>query len=192
MQASFPQLDPGMRLCSPHIIGKLASYAADDKNLTLHERLSVPRSVMPNRTKARLLNPLDLPAPRPAPGPSPQLRANTASVTMRSLPESSSEPNLFRASVSKLDLPLQASTGVRMAARASPRMGDALFLSRVSSELDASMRLSSIPSSSSIGSYHRRQKLRRGQSLMLSGGAPLHPETAWTLRLLQVDALQRM
>ena len=71
-------------------------------------------------------------------------------------------------------------------------MGDELLASRSRASLDESlMTTSSIPSQHSIDNFNRIQASRRGRGLLISGGAPLHPEVAWSLRLLQVDAMKR-
>ena len=184
--ALLPPVGGDQRFMSPSVLTGLAEYLRFDNDKTMYSRLARPRSVMPARKQVKLLNPVDAPPPLVINPPSLHLRCDTTSAFMRTLPESRSSPALFNASVSKLDLPLQASTYRGLASRRSPRLGDELASRSRASLEESMMTTSSIPSRQSLREFSRIQASRRGRGLMISGGAPLHPEVAWSLRLLQV------
>ena len=55
----------------------------------------------------------------------------------------------------------------------------------MSSSLPSLPRVPAVPTADMVKLHEQRLDRRRGHSLMLTGGAPLHPETDWKLRLLQ-------
>ena len=164
---------------------QFARMAEAEADMSL-ARLARPRHIMPTRKSARLLNPIDSSPPQVA-EPSLHLLCDTASAFMRSIPETPSSRSLFLASVSRLDLPLQASTGRGIPGRVAPRIGDTLQQSKSLAELESTLTTSSIPSKKAIFEFNRTQAKRSGRALLLEGGAGLHPESAWALRLLQVS-----
>ena len=164
----------------------LWKFAADDKR----DIFVRPKSVQMARHNAIVFDPnywtVAQPAQRP---PSSHLRAYTNAAVYHLFPEASHSPNSFTASTSRLDLPLQASTTNGSSARLSGRLGDSVNTTRTEESLASSLRTSSIPSLQAIKDYNRRIEARRGRAKMVAGGAPMHPEVAWSLRMLQVAEL---
>ena len=184
--------NPDGRLMTPEGLGYLRSLAQlPDHNIT--DRLSVPKrnAHTPVRRHTRIIRGAEMlpPMQRP-PEPSESLRGHTISEAMRLFPDMRHERLSFAPSVSRLDLPLQASAS-------QGRMGDEVHLSRMRSNFRRSLHTSgSLRQTSSASSLMLRSQTssaiepaRRGRAMMLSGGAPLPLKSQESLARLQLRLL---
>jgi len=117
-------LAPDAPLCTPHNLAALAAISDQmerdaDNSRPAHKRLSGPKVRMPARKQVTLSRPTSSAELVPAVSPLSGVLTPTVSVARRSLPESMSQPALFTASVSRLNLPLEASVPWR-SSRAPP------------------------------------------------------------------------
>ena len=204
-------LEDDQLLMSAEIRANLSSMCED----TPFERFVQPKAVLPARHNAVVLRERQLlalqhfkmlPPQQPLPPPpSERLLSETLSQKFklaysRSLGSLSfSYPSAaFSPSTPLLDMPLQATTVSGIPGREAPsrsnssrasgtlaRLAELEAKAGMSSSLPSLPRVPAVPTADMVKLHEQRLDRRRGHSLMLTGGAPLHPETDWKLRLLQ-------
>ena len=190
---SMASLRGDARLMTPDTLRALHEFT-ELPDGSAHDRLARPRTTSLEgprlvRKHAVVVGAGHLPPLQQPPPPTPSLRGHTISEAIRVFPEARPSPLQFAASVSRLGLPLELSGSSSRVGR----MGDGVHSTRVLSTLNnlrayASAETLGLRSSSSMSSIPVRH--RHGRALMISGGAPLHPDTQKRLRMLQIEMLQ--
>lgn len=186
--SDLPPLADDQRLMTADMRESLMALCAD----TPEERFAMPRTVVPARCKAVLLKEHQLPPPPlPAPAPSERLRSDTMCRKLMFLSRStSSMPTIIassRFSVENMNIEEEHSltSSAESVLRHPNEPSASMSHSGFSSDIRMSRSVPILPTAASIKSFESSLASRRGRSVMLSGGSPLHPETAWKLQLLQ-------
>ena len=187
----LPPLADDQMLMTADMRENLMALCAD----TPEELFAMPRSVLPTRHKASVLREHQLPPPPPpAPPPSERLRSDTMCRKLMFLSKSTASMHAIipssRYSMESLQQQ-HSSTGAAEWVQRHPHelaaSGPPPEFSPAASSMKMSHSAPSLPTTAAIKSFESSLARRRGRRVMLSGGSPLHPETAWKLQLLQME-----